>query len=175
MRQQRQKAFTLIELMVVLLIMGVLTAAALPSFRQTLISNRISSTASDFVVDLTVARATATTRGVRVGICASSNQSTCTGSWEQGWMMYLDANNNNAFDAGETIVRVRYAIDSLAPAQGGMSLVPTVAATNIYFRPSGPADAAHTFNICKSGFTGRKIDVTAVGRVSSVPTAAVCP
>jgi type IV fimbrial biogenesis protein FimT len=102
-------------------------------------------------------------------MCASDDQATCSGSsWSQGWIIYMDANNNGNFDtATDTLVRVH---DALA---GGVSVATTPAALGIVFRPSGPADAARTFQVCKPGFIGRNIALNATGRAVSTPTTAV--
>ena len=164
--RQRVRGFNLIELMVVLGIMGIILAMSAPQLEQMINNNRISTAASDLLTDFTFARATAVTRGQWIGICASSDQAGCTASttWASGRIIYVDANRNSTFDAGDTILRVR---DTLS---GGLTLAPTTAGANLYFRPSGPSgpSTTNTFRLCRPAYKGRDIVVSATGRVNSV-------
>lgn len=165
----RASGFTLIEMLFVVALLGLLLSIGAPALQTMVINNRISTAAGDLMSDLTFARATAIARSQRIGVCASSDQATCTGSsFSQGWIIYVDANANGNFDvATDTIVRVR---DALA---GSLTVTPSPSALGIVFRPSGPADAARTFQICKPGFIGRNIALNATGRAVSTPTTTV--
>jgi len=162
--------FTIIELMFVVALIAVVLGIGAPALTTMVANNRISTVASDLLTDFTFARATAISRSQRVGICASNDQATCNGSsWQQGWMIYVDANSNNVFDvATETIVRVHDALPS------GLTVTATPPSLDVVFRPSGPADAARSFLVCKTGFIGRTIAINATGRPLSTPTSSNC-
>jgi type IV fimbrial biogenesis protein FimT len=166
----RAAGFTIIELMFVVALIAVVLGIGAPAMTTMVANNRISTVASDLLTDFTFARATAISRSQRVGICASNDQATCNGSsWQQGWMIYVDANSNNGFDvATETIVRVHDALPS------GLTVTATPPALDVIFRPSGPADAARSFLVCKTGFIGRTIAINATGRPLSTPTSSNC-
>lgn len=166
----RVSGFTIIELMFVVALIAVLLSIGAPALTTMVMNNRISTAAGDLMSDFTFARATAISRSQRVGICASSDLAACNGSsWGQGWIIYMDANNNGDFDTGtETIVRVREALAA------GLTVTPTPSALSIVFRPSGPADAARTFVVCKQGYIGRNVALNATGRALSTPTSANC-
>jgi len=152
-----------------MVVVAVMLTIAAPSMQAMIINNRISTAASDLVVDLTYARATAIQRGVRVGVCSSVSLAACDGAnWHDGWMIYTDA-ASDGFGAGDTILRVH---DALAT---GVTLVPAPAAGSILYRPSGPADATRTFRLCNSGYVGRDISISATGRINSTPMAVNCP
>jgi type IV fimbrial biogenesis protein FimT len=151
-------------------LIAVLLGIGAPAMTTMVANNRISTVASDLLTDFTFARATAISRSQRVGICASNDQATCNGSsWQQGWMIYVDANSNGDFDvATETIVRVHDALPS------GLTVTTSPPALDVVFRPSGPADAARSFVVCKTGFIGRTIAINATGRPLSTPTSSNC-
>jgi type IV fimbrial biogenesis protein FimT len=102
------RGFTLTELMVAVSVAAVLLGLGVPAFRQTLISNRLTASANEFMAALNYARSEAIRRGVPVALCKSSSGTSCdTGGnkWEIGWMAFVDANKNKKWDSGEDILR----------------------------------------------------------------------
>jgi prepilin-type N-terminal cleavage/methylation domain-containing protein len=167
----RVAGFTLIELMFVLALLGIVLSIGAPAMQTMVINNRISTAAGDLMSDFTFARATAISRSRRVGICASADQATCNGaSWQNGWIIYIDLNANGAYDPGTEAppVRVHEALAS------GLTMTPSPNALFVTFRPSGPADAARTFVVCKTGYKGRNIALNATGRAVSTAMTSNC-
>jgi type II secretion system protein H len=60
---RRPRGFTLVELMVLIGIVGLLAAIAVPSFRSYNRANRLGTTADMMIADLSLARATAVAQG----------------------------------------------------------------------------------------------------------------
>ncbi|WPC04405.1 GspH/FimT family pseudopilin [Pseudomonas benzenivorans] len=79
-----QGGFTLIELMVVVAIVAIVALVALPNYGPMMQSSRETSTGNELLGALLVARSEAVTRRTAVTVCASSDQSTCSGSWADG-------------------------------------------------------------------------------------------
>lgn len=75
----RQRGFTLIEVLVIIIILGILATAAFPSFRTLLQSQRIRSASFDIMATLTLARSEAIKRNAQVVIVPAGND------WTQGW------------------------------------------------------------------------------------------
>ena len=98
--------FTLVELLLVLAIGAILTLIAVPSMSGFLSNQKLSSLNAVFLSSLNLARSEAIKRNGRAVLCKSANGSTCvnSGGWEQGWIVFHDANNNAQADPGETIV-----------------------------------------------------------------------
>ena len=100
---------TLIELMVVLSLIAIMMAIAIPSFTSVIQSNRVATEVNSFVGSLQFARAEAIKQGLPVTICASSDGSNCLNSaiWNTGWIVFADPNNNKTHDASEPLFKVQ--------------------------------------------------------------------
>jgi type IV fimbrial biogenesis protein FimT len=97
---KRNTGFTLIELMVTLALAAIIVTMAIPSFQEVIRNNRLTTQANELVSALNLARSEAIKRGVRVTVCRSSNGTSCTGNWEQGWIVYSDINGDGVADIG---------------------------------------------------------------------------
>lgn len=130
----RHSGFTLIELIVTIMIVAVLLTLGVPTFQNIIRNNRITAHANDFISSLNLARSEANKRGRRVVLCKSGNATACatTGNWEQGWIVFVDDNNDASVDAGDTVLRVH------GPLEGGDTLQGNGAmATYISYSPDG--------------------------------------
>lgn len=127
--------FSLIELLVVMAVAAILLAIALPSFSDVMVRNRIASSANEFIAAVTYARSEAIRRGGTAGICASSNRTSCTGAWSDGWLVWADANRNGTLDAAE-VLRV-------GAASGDDDFTAADVGTEVRFTRRGVVDATY--------------------------------
>jgi type IV fimbrial biogenesis protein FimT len=144
--------FTVTELVMVMTIIGIITAIGVPSFKYVTASNRISSEINALLGDMQFARSQAVKQGLTVTVCSSSNSTsgapTCNvggaGSvWNTGWIVFLDSNGNQQVDPGEQVIRIQPAFNSNDTLISG---VPYGAAT--YNRLGyAPTSSANTINI----------------------------
>jgi type IV fimbrial biogenesis protein FimT len=100
------RGFTLIELMIVLAITSILLGTAVPSFLGVIRSMKLTNSANDLFSSLALARSEAAKRHDRVALCKSADGKSCApaGGWEQGWIVFHDANDNGKRDGDEQIV-----------------------------------------------------------------------
>lgn len=106
---------TLIELVVTISILVIMMAVADPSYQYITNSNRIASEVNGLLGDLQYARAEAIKEGQTVTACISSNGTTCTTgttSWQKGWIVFSDPNNNATVDTEETVLRIQKTFSS---------------------------------------------------------------
>src|SRR5689334_9813473 len=107
-----QRGFTLIEALAVMAVASVLLGAAAPSMTSLVRSLQLSSASNDLLGSFLIARSESVKRGGRVVICKSSNGATCasTGGWEQGWIVFDDANNNGTRESNESLIQYSQAL-----------------------------------------------------------------
>lgn len=129
--------FTLIELMVVVAIVAIMVAIAVPSFKDTIQRNRIAGEVNSFVGDLQFARSEAIKRGESVKLCPSLDGSQCVvngNNWHQGWIV-LDAANNvlrkragwtsgDTFVAATNLTDLTFTREGFSTVAGGGATIP---------------------------------------------------
>ena len=164
------------------LMVAVLLAVAVPSFQATLASSRLSAASNTFLASLYLARSEAVKRNGRAVLCKSPDGANCTtsGHWDQGWIVFHDADNDAALDAGEDmILRVEALAVGLSmrgngPVANYVSYSPTGATQYV----SG-AFQAGTVTVCQvSAAEGesREIILSATGRPRvQKSTVGACP
>jgi len=95
--------FTLLELMMVVAIGGILLLVGIPSFKSMINTNEVTSKTNDLTMSLKLARSSAITSGHTASVCSSDDGLTCKGqanAWSDGWLVWVDLNDNTIFDAG---------------------------------------------------------------------------
>jgi type IV fimbrial biogenesis protein FimT len=104
--KRRVTGVSLLELMVVLAIITSLGAMAVPTTSRWIDEWKVTVLANTLLADLHLARSEAIRRGAPVVVCSSSAGGCGTaGLWEQGWLVFVDANNNAMIDDGEDLLR----------------------------------------------------------------------
>ncbi len=102
---------TLLELVTVMAMVAILMAIAVPSYRYVTNRNRMAAEVNGLLGDLQYARAEAIKEGQTVTACVSSNGAVCNGagitSWQNGWIVFSDLNNDQTVDPGDSILRVQ--------------------------------------------------------------------
>jgi type IV fimbrial biogenesis protein FimT len=90
----RNKGFTLIELMITLAIAAILVTVGIPAFTNLMIKNQLSGQIQNLYGALSFARSEAIKRGDYVSVCKSNDQSTCSGNWGDGWIVFENKDND---------------------------------------------------------------------------------
>lgn len=170
----RSAGFTLIELMVTLAIFGVLAAIAAPSFNSAILNNKLASFANAFLASAQLARSEAIKRNGSVVLCRSTDRVSCaaSGGWQQGWIVFHDADNDGEVDAGETVIQVQQGLSADYRFTGD--------SYSLAFQPTGGIAALTTLTLCRAapepGNQERSIRVSGTGRASVETTRNhVCP
>ena len=108
MNNNKQTGFTLYELLITVLIVGVILAMGIPNLRQFTQNSRMTSAANDLNSAFHLARTEASRAKSIITICASKKPMTeakCNGSWDQGYIVFVDANGDISREGTETVLR----------------------------------------------------------------------
>ena len=142
-----KNGFTIIELMITIMILALVVTLGVPGFSVTIKNNRLASQYNTLISTLNFARSESVKRNDKnVTICASTDQASCSNSsdWSTGWIVFVDADNNKAVSAGETLLRVEYGLE------GGntLSTVGFSSNTSLTFDSIGMITRTGTFVLC---------------------------
>jgi len=137
--------FSLVELMIVIAIMGIFTAIAVPSFSAFIASQRINNVAIDLFTALLKARSEAVKRNTNVTLSPKSS------NWENGWELADPSNGSNKLEDREAV-----------------SNLTITGPTSVVYQSSGriQGTTAPCFNISSStsGSTAKYVSADLTGR-----------
>lgn len=173
----KAKGFTLVELLAALGLLAVIVAFAAPSFASMARRQRVDALKDSVIGAIHLARTEAIRLGQpvvlrRVQPCpeAASNS-----EWRCGWRMFADANGNQVFDEGETLLQVAELPTGMVLKKAGAVNVGAVA-INRYGQVTQPGTSLHIYP-AGNGFSaihGAIVCFPAGSRIRTVKGAATC-
>lgn len=154
----REKGFTLLELMVALTVLAILLGIGVPSFNAFVETSRLRTAVHDLNTAVLTARSEAVSRRQNAIACRANSTNTACDfgtDWSQGWIVaYQDTGTDFEVAADVEVVRIW---DSVEVTASG-------AANGFVFDRLGAADASTSLDI-QNGTDNRCISVNISGRV----------
>jgi type IV fimbrial biogenesis protein FimT len=157
----KTSGFTLLELLVALVVLGILVTVGIPAFSSTLDRQRIDGAVNSLAGGLAYTRLEAVRRNRVVTIAPIE------ADWNGGWRIFIDANDNGTYDPAEELLRQDL------PSRVAFIHANTPVASFVRYNPRGEtillngAFQAGTFRFCPSqaGTEGRIMVLNRVGRI----------
>lgn len=135
MNTRTQNGFTLYELLITVLVIGVVLTVGIPNFSEFTANSRITTTANDLHSSFQLARSEAARAKAPVTICASDNAMadppTCDANFNNGWIIFVDDDGDIVVDPGEAVLRRH----SAPPSQ--LTITTNAGASYFGFAPTG--------------------------------------
>jgi type IV fimbrial biogenesis protein FimT len=136
MSKANQSGFTIYELLITMLVIGIILSIGVPSFSEFTQNSRISGTANDLHSSFQLARSEAARSKANITICASANSmdvaAACGGTFDDGWIIFADLDGNLIrAGVGENVLRAH------PPVHNRIDIVTNGGADYFGFAPSG--------------------------------------
>lgn len=181
---QRQSGFTLYELMITLLLIGIILAIGVPNLSEYRQNSRLTSISNDLLSSFHLARSEAARAKANITICASNNSmdpiaADCGGTFNDGWIVFIDTDGDlTRAGAGENLLQIYPpAPDGVTVTTNGGSTYFAFASTGLGRGNVGGVPALQTAMICDDRgldvapggrATARRLVATAIGRATII-------
>jgi len=180
---KRQTGFTLYELLITLLVVGVIITLGVPNLAEFTQNSRLAGASNDLLSSFQLARSEAARSKTNITICASNNAldaaANCGGTFNDGWIIFVDLDGDlNRAGAGENVLRAHDAPPT------GVTITPENGATYFAFAGTGlgrgdvgGVPSLQTVMICDGRgvddapggrATARRLVTTAIGRATVI-------
>lgn len=150
----KSAGFTLIELLMVVAIAGIILSVGIPSFQSMITNNRLTTQANSMVGALNIARSEAIKRNQLLVVRKTGSK------WKDGWQVFVDANSNQTFDAGDKVIQT---YSSITPG----FFINSSFTNYISYRPDGRSNTNGNFYFCSPSQQAkfRKVVIANSGRI----------
>jgi type IV fimbrial biogenesis protein FimT len=132
MDRRTQVGFTLYELLITVLVIGVILTFAVPNMQGFARNSRMTSTANDMHAAFHLARSESSRAKTNITICPSADAASCGGTWDQGYIVFVDDDGDLTVDGGTDSV-----LRSHGPIADGVSLAVADDATYFSYSSAG--------------------------------------
>ena len=176
-RRHAARGLTLLELMTALAIGSAFLVVAVPSYRAWVADLEVRDRIEALVVTMGLARAEAIKRQARVALCPSPDGARCApgGRWEDGWIVFADANDDGERDADEAVLLVEPRSRPGITIRGNRPVSQYVSWTSYgHARTTSGALQMGTLTVCRPGQRAVEIVLASAGRVRVDRTRTAC-
>lgn len=164
----RSQGLTLVELMITIVVAAVILAIAVPAMETVSLSSRSYNVSNQLYQDLLYSRQLAASYQNPVTLCHLGSGG-CDGNWSQGYTVFIDNDDNQAFNSGDEKLLVREPLEDSDRLNFGVSLV--------RFNGDGSSNSSGDFVYCPASANTdyiRTIRVSSSGMVQNLGAVGSC-
>lgn len=100
-----QSGFTLLELMITLLLLSILLVLSMPEFNTLMERQKAELAIRKLATTIELAKSSAIASGTMVTLCRSSDGLKCGGKWQDGVLVFTDANGDREINQQDQLQR----------------------------------------------------------------------
>ena len=175
------RGFTLIELMITLVILGVTVTMATPAMQHVIQGSRLRTETTRLLDAINLARSEAVLRNVAVSLCPSSMADSgvpdCAGDFNDGWIVFTNRNRDRIIDAGSD--RIIRAFEAIPPGYSLTNLAGSRPIEElITYLPDGSSRRNLSLLLCppdSNRIEPWRVVLNQVGRARAARAPAQCP
>ena len=164
---RRCAGHSMTEVLTTLAVAGVVVSSGVPAMQNLVYEQRLITQVNQLLGDLYLARSESIKRGVPVVLCKSNDGVACstTTDWRNGWLVFVDADDDSTVDASEPVIRVQQALSAGMTLRFGAFGPGT--GRYVTYLSTGLAEQNGTFTFCdpRGASNARAIIITQSGRV----------
>ena len=183
MNVARVNGFTLYELLITVIIIGIVLAYGIPNLSEFTKNSRLTSVANDLLSTFHLGRSEAARSKTNITICASTNAmsaaANCSGTFNDGWIVFIDINGDLSRGGdGENVLRAHPgAPEGVTITTNGGANYFAFAGTGLGRGNVGGSPSMQTAMICDGRgietapggrATARRLIATAIGRATII-------
>ena len=160
------RGITLVELSVMMAVLALMTAIAIPSFQDFRVRQQVNATMNLLVSHFASARMTAVSHGVPVVVCPSEGAGTCRqdAEWGGHWLSFRDPDGNRQPDEDIDIYR-----NDIVPSDPRIQIFATQGRRQVRYQPTGMSYGTNlTIRICHDGRVAGSVILNNTGRARTV-------
>ena len=176
MSKSKQHGFTIYELLITMLMIGIILSIGVPNMSGFMQNSRITGTANDLHASFQLARSEAARSKSNITICASANSmdaaAACGGTFNDGWIIFIDLNGDlTRGGGGENILRAHPAIPD------ELSIATNAGADYFGYAPSGlgRGDVGGVEAVSRARICDQRGNIVAAGDWSAARILVVTP
>lgn len=156
----QDRGFTLVELLIVLTVLAIVLAIAIPSFATSLESIRQRTQVNQLLADLNFARSRAITTRQPVSLCAGATSCENLAIWSDQILVFDDLEANGALDEHDVTLRTTRVAASHTWKWRNFRQQ-----RHMTYKPDGTTHSLNgSFILCHQGIAMRKVVINLTGR-----------
>lgn len=101
-----KNGFSLLELLFTIVLASILLLIAIPAYKSLISQNRSITETDQLIAAINFARSEAIKRHSIVTLCKSNDGSSCSGQWQDGWIVFVDKSAKGQVQAKDDILQV---------------------------------------------------------------------